>query len=166
MSTRRIISAGKASPRCSKYEFFVLGKMKRAQELRVDEFSVRKLRESHETIRRLTSQKQEMQEQMNSVNDSGEFQEVESNQSGRWSHVLSQPEVIPSASSMLSRDKRLPFDTWNAPGLQDNVFGNNFSTFGLSRNPFQGIHYGVAHNTRRETESVPRAIGTLTSCKR
>ena len=28
------------------------------------------------------------------------------------------------------------------------------------------IHYGVAHETRRETESVPRAIGTGTSFAR
>ena len=68
-----------------------VGDMKRAQELRVDEFSVQKLRYSHETIQRLTSQMQEMQEQMNSKSDSGEFQEVESNQSGRLSDVPSQP---------------------------------------------------------------------------
>ena len=68
-----------------------LGEMKRAQELRVDEFSVQKLRESHETIQRLTSEMQEMQEQMHSMSDSGEFQEVESNHSGRLSHVPSQP---------------------------------------------------------------------------
>ena len=49
-----------------------MGEMKRAQELRLDEFSVQKLRESHETIQRLTLQMQEMQEQMNSMNDSGE----------------------------------------------------------------------------------------------
>ena len=65
--------------------------MKRAQELRVDEFSAQKLRDSHETIQRLTSQMQEMQEQMNSMNHSGEFQEVESNYSGRLSYVPSQP---------------------------------------------------------------------------
>ena len=35
-----------------------MGEMKRAQELRVDKFSVQKLRESHETIQRLTSQMQ------------------------------------------------------------------------------------------------------------
>ena len=40
--------------------------MKRVQELRVDEFSEQKLRESHETTQRLASQVQEMQEQMNS----------------------------------------------------------------------------------------------------
>ena len=75
-----------------------LGQMKRAQELRVDEFSVQKFRESHDTKQRLTSQSQEIQEQMNSMNDSGEFQEVESDHSGRLPHVLSQPEVIPSSS--------------------------------------------------------------------
>ena len=42
-----------------------LGEMKRAQELRVDEFAVLKLRESHDTVHRLTSQLQSMQEQMN-----------------------------------------------------------------------------------------------------
>ena len=78
---------------------------------------------------------------MNSMNDSGEFQEVGSNHSGGLSHVPSQPEVIPSSSSMLSRDKRLPFDTWNAFGLQENVLGNQFSTFGSPRNHSQGIHY-------------------------
>ena len=67
------------------------GEMKRAQELRVDEFSVQNLRENHETIQRLTSQLQEMQDQMNSMNVSREFQGVESNHSGRLSHVSSQP---------------------------------------------------------------------------
>ena len=43
--------------------------MKRAQELRVDEVSVQKVRENQQ----LTSQLQEMQEQMNSMNDSGDF---------------------------------------------------------------------------------------------
>ena len=136
-----------------------LGEMKRAQDLRVDEFSVQKLRKSHETIQRLIAQLQSVQVRMNSMNDSGEFQEVESNHSGRLSHGPSQPEVIPGSSSMLSRDKRLPFDTWNAPGLQENVFRNQFSTLGSPGNPPQGVHCDVAHETRRDTESVPRAMG-------
>ena len=49
---------------------------------------------------------------------------MESNHSGR--HVPSQPHVIPSSSSMVSRDKRLPFETWNTSELQENVFGNSF----------------------------------------
>ena len=99
-----------------------MGETKRAQEPRVDEVSVQKFSENHETIQRLTSQLQDMEEQMNSMNDSGEFQEVESNHSGRLFYVSSQPAPIPSSRSMLSRDKRLPFDTWNASGLQENVF--------------------------------------------
>ena len=106
-----------------------MGEMKRAQELRVDEVSVQKLRENHETIQKLTSQ---LHEQTNSMNDSGEFQEVESNYSGGLSHVSSQPAMIPSSRSMLSRDKHLPLDTWNTSGLQENVFGNQFSSFDAS----------------------------------
>ena len=45
-----------------------MGEVKRAQELRVDEVSVQKLREKHETIQKLTSQLQQMQEQMNFIN--------------------------------------------------------------------------------------------------
>ena len=140
-----------------------MGQMKRAQELRVDEFSVQKFGESHETIRRLTSLFQEMQEQMNSMNDSGEFQEVESNHSGMLSSVASQPAVVPSPRSMLSRDKRLPLDTWKTSGLQENVFGNQCSTFDSPRNPSQEIH---SCTTPRETESVQQAIGTRTSFTR
>ena len=68
-----------------------MGQMKRAQELRVDEFSVQNLTASRKTIQMLTSQLQEMQEQVNSMNDVGELQELEPNHSGRLSHVPSQP---------------------------------------------------------------------------
>ena len=79
-----------------------MGEMQRAYELRVDEFSVQKLRESHETIRRLTSEIQELQGRVNYLNDSGEFHEVESNYSGTFSHVPNQPARILSPRSMLS----------------------------------------------------------------
>ena len=72
-----------------------MGEMKRAQELRVDEVSVQKLRENFEAIQMLTSQTHDMQGQMNSVNDSREFQEVESNHSGRLSYVPRQPATLP-----------------------------------------------------------------------
>ena len=103
----------------SKHE---MGKLKRAQVQQVDEFSVQKLRENRETIQQLTFQLQQMHEQMNSMSSSGEFQDIESNYSGRLSHVSSQPVMIPGSRSLLSRDKRLPFDTWNQSGVQENVF--------------------------------------------
>ena len=136
-----------------------MGEMKRAQELRIDEVSVQKLRENHETIQQLTSQLQQMQEQMNSVNDSGEFQEVDTNYSGRLSYVSSQLAMIPSSRSMLSRDKRLPLDTWNTSGLQENVFGNQVSPFDSHRDHPQGIHSGAP---QRERGSVPQAAGSET----
>ena len=109
-----------------------LEKMKRARIQQVDEMSIQKIRENHETLQQLTSQLEKMQEQMNSVSSPGEFQAIESNYSGRLSHVPSQPEMIPSSRSLLSRDKRLPLDAWNQSGVQENVFGNQFSTFDSS----------------------------------
>ena len=66
-----------------------LDKMKRSQVQQVDEMSIHNLRENHETIHQLTSQLQQLQEQMNSMNSSGEFQDTESNYSGRLFHVSS-----------------------------------------------------------------------------
>ena len=68
---------------------------KRAQKLRVDEFSIQKKRESHDTMQRLTSQMQELQEMANCMDDSGKCQK-ESNYSLKISHVPSQRAVIPS----------------------------------------------------------------------
>ena len=65
----------------------------------------KKLTQSHDTIQQLTSQIQELQEMVNCMNDSGEFQEKESNYNVTFSHVPSQPAVVPSPRSMLSRDQ-------------------------------------------------------------
>ena len=131
-----------------------MGEIKRAREQRMDEFSMQKLRENHETILQLTSQLQQMQEQMNSMSDSGDFQDLESNYSGRLSHVSSQPAKIPSSRSLFSRDKRLPLDTWNQSGLQENVFGNQFSTFDPPRDHPQRTQ---SDDVQRNREYVPEA---------
>ena len=44
--------------------------------MRVDEFYMQKLRESHATIQELTSQIQDLQERANCMSDSTEFQEI------------------------------------------------------------------------------------------
>ena len=129
-----------------------LEKMKRAQVQQVDEMSIQKLRENHETIQQLTSQLQQLQEQMNSMNGSGEFQDIESNYSGRLSHVSSQPEMIPCSRALLSRDKRLPLDTWNQSGVQENVFGNQFSTFD---SPKGFPQRSSSDNVQRNREAIP-----------
>ena len=75
---------------------------------------------------------QDLQGQMNSKNDSGRFREVEPNHSVRLSCVPSQPATLPSPRSMLSRDKRLPLDTWNLSEPQGNFLVISFFT-SLSR---------------------------------
>ena len=103
--------------------------MKRSQVHQV-EFSFQKLRENHETIQQFTFQ---LQEQMNSMNSSGEFQGIESDCRRRLSHVSSQPAMIPSSRVLLSRDTRLPLDTWSQSGVQKNAFGYQISTFDSPR---------------------------------
>ena len=99
---------------------------------------------------------------MNSMNDSGDFQDVESNYSGRLSRVSSQHATIPSSRSMLSRDKRLPLDTWNTSGLQENVFGNQFSAF----DSFQFIIKEFTLAKQRERGSVPQDNSYADICRK
>ena len=67
------------SETCTKWE-----KWRELKYYELTKVSEQKLRESHETKERLTSQLQDVQEQTNSLNDSGEFKDVESNHSGRF----------------------------------------------------------------------------------
>ena len=60
---------------------------------------------------------------------------------------------------MLSRDKRLPLDTWNTSGIQENVFGNQFSTFDSRRDHHQGSQSCAPQGERG---SVPQATGSGT----
>ena len=48
--------------------------------MRFDEFSMQKLRKFHATMQELTSQIQELQERVNEINDSREFQDIPSRQ--------------------------------------------------------------------------------------
>ena len=106
-----------------------------------------------------TSQLQQMQEQMNSMSDSRDFQDVGSNYSGRLSHVSSQLAMIPTSRSLLSRDKRLPLDTWNQSGLQETFLGNQLSTFDSHRDHPQRIQ---SDNVQRNREAVLEARRTKT----
>ena len=74
----------------------------------------------------------------------------------RLCYVSSQPAATPSSRSMLGRDKRLPLDTWNTSGLQENVFGNQFSTFDSSRDHPQGIHSCASQIKTRITSTSNR----------
>ena len=122
-----MVTKGESSSRYADSTKARNGKKKRAQVQQVDEFTMQKLRENHETIQQLTFQLQQIQEQMNAMNSCGEFQDIESNCRGILSHVSNQLVMIPSSRAFLSRDKRLPLDTWKQSGVQENVLENPFT---------------------------------------
>ena len=68
--------------------------------------------------------------------------------------------MIPSSRALLSRDKRLPLDTWNQSGLQENVFWKSFSTFDSPRDFSQIIQ---SDDVQRNREAVREAGRTKTS---
>ena len=99
--------------------------LKRVQELRVDESSGRRLIEHQDTINELTVRIQELQNEVNCMNDSRYFEDVESVRSG-LSHVPSQPALLPpyrDPGGMLSRKDKPP-DIWDTHGISGHVFVN------------------------------------------
>ena len=106
--------------------------------MRIDEFSRHELRESQATTQEFTSQIQELQKRMNYLNDSPEFQDVESICSGKLSHVPSQPAIVPSLGGMLSRDPSLRPDTWNSVH-RVTFFDSPRAVIDTSSTPYQGM---------------------------
>ena len=133
--------------------------MKRAQELRVDDFSVRKLRE------KVMRQYKGSLHKCRKCKSRWILWMIQGNFK-KWNRITvgdCLPAAVPSSCSMLSRDKRLPIGTWNTSGLQENVFCNQFSTVDSSRNHYQRIHHST---TPGDTWSVPVHIGTRTPVAR
>ena len=68
--------------------------------------------------------------------------------------------MIPRSRALHSPDKTLPLDTWNQSGLQENVSGNQFSTFDSPRDCSQRIQ---SDNVQRHRGAVPEAERTKAS---
>ena len=88
--------------------------------------------ENQDTINELTARIQELQNEVNCMKDSRDFEDAESVRSG-LSHVPSQPTLLPpyrDPGGMLSRPGRMlsrndkPPDIWNTHGISGNVFAN------------------------------------------
>ena len=73
------------------------------------------------------------------MNDSGEFQDVESICSGKLSPVPSRRAIVPSLCVMLSRDQSLRSDAWNLLGTSGNDFGSPRAVIDSSSTPYQGM---------------------------
>ena len=106
--------------------------LKRFQGSTFDTVAKRKLVEDRDAILELTGKIQELQNEINCMNDSRDFQDAESVRRGQ-SHVASQPVFFPprpDPGGMPSRSVGMPSrnngpsSIWGAHGISGNVFAN------------------------------------------
>ena len=106
--------------------------LKKFQSSTFDTIARRRLVEDQDTILELTGKIQELQNEINCMNDSRDFQDAESVRSGHY-HVTSQPVSFPPRpvpGGMLSRSRGTPSrregppSIWDTHGISGNVFAN------------------------------------------
>ena len=106
--------------------------LKKFQSSTIDNISRRRLVEDQDTTLELTGKIQELQNEINCMNDSRDFQDAESVLSGH-SHVTSQPVSFPphpDPGGMLIRSIGMPSrkdgppSIWDTHGISGNVFAN------------------------------------------
>ena len=96
-----------------------------------DTFARRRLVDDQDTILELTGKMQDLQNEINCMNDSRDFQDAESIRSGN-SHVSSRPSFTPHPipGGMVSCSLRMPSrregppSIWDTHGISGNVFAN------------------------------------------
>ena len=106
--------------------------LRKFQSSAFDTLARRKLIEDQNTIMELSGRLQELQNEVNCMNDSKDFQDAESVRSGN-SHVTSQPMLFPKhpipegllrPSFVSPPRKEGPPNIWDTPGISGNVFAN------------------------------------------
>ena len=115
-------------------------KMKELQKFQnytLDELTRQKFIEDQKTIMELSGRLQELQNEVNCMNDSKDFQDAESVRSGN-SHVTSPPGVFPKhppfegllrPSFSSQRQNEEPPNIWDTSGTSGNVFCTSTSFF-------------------------------------
>ena len=106
--------------------------LKKFESSTFDTIARRRLVEDQDTILELTGKIQELQNEINCIDDSRDFQDAESVRSGQ-SHVVSQPVSFlphPIPGGMLSRSRGMPSrrngppSIWDTHGISGSVFAN------------------------------------------
>ena len=106
--------------------------LRKFQSSTFDTLARRKLIEDQNTIMELSGRLQELQNEVNCMNDSKDFQDAESVRSGN-SHVTNQPMLFPPhpfpegmlrPSFVSPRRKEGPPSIWDTHGISGNVFAN------------------------------------------
>ena len=107
--------------------------LRKFQSSTFDTLASRKLIEDQNTIMELSGKLQELQNEVNCMNDSKDFQDADSVRSGN-SHVTNQPTLFPKRSipegmlrpSFVSpRRKEGPPSIWDTHGISGNVFADH-----------------------------------------
>ena len=110
--------------------------LRKFQSSTFDTIARRKLIEDQNTILELSGRVQELQNEVNCMNDSKDFQDAESVRSGN-SHVTSRPMSVPThpipegmlrPSFVSPRRKEGPPCIWDTHGISGNVFANSQAT--------------------------------------
>ena len=102
--------------------------LRKFQSSTIDTLTRQKLIEDQNTVMELSGRLQELQNEVNCMNDSKDFQDAESICSGN-SHVTSPPGLFPEHPAFEGllwppRRKEGPPDIWDTSGLSGNVFAN------------------------------------------
>ena len=105
-------------------------------------------RESQCTVTQLTARIHELQDNIDSMNDSRDFQDAESVCSSRLSYVPMQPRTVSSNCGMLSRDESQRPNTQILLDISGDVFGSSAASMESTtllhgRRPVSPVHGSV-----------------------
>ena len=156
--------------------------LKKFQSSTFDTVARRRLVEDQDTILELTGKIQELQNEIDCMNDSRDFQDAESVRSGH-SHVTSQPVSFPPhpiPGGMLSRSFGMPSpregppSTWDTHGISGNVFASpvlsSTAPSPQELNPWSSgisepIHSSTVEESERQTQDQDQRCQSGPSAK-
>ena len=156
--------------------------LKRVQELRIDEFSRRRLVENQDTVNEFAARIQELQNEVHCMNDSRDFEDAESVRSGP-SNVPSHPALFPphpDPGGKLSRSLGMPSrndkppDIWDTHGISGNVFANPVASSSapypqelnpLSSSTEEPLHSSTVEKSERRTQDQDQRCQSGPSAK-
>ena len=156
--------------------------LKKFQSSTVDTIARRRLVEDQNTIMELSGRVQELQNEVNCMNDSKDFQDAESVRSGN-SHVTSRPVSFPThpiPEGMLSRSIGMPSrregppSIWDTHGISGNVFANpdasSSAPYPQELNPWSSsteepLHSSTVEKSERRTQDQDQRCQSGQSAK-
>ena len=148
--------------------------LKKSQSSTFDTIARRRLVEDQDTILELTRKIQELQNEINCMNDSRDFQDAVSVRTGN-SHVTSQPVSFPpypDPGGTLSRSLRMPSrrggppSIWDTHGISGNVFANPVASSSAPYPQDQRRRMRIKHQSKIRDASLDRQPKVLSSLVR